>query len=105
MQDSTTARQFVLLVVKPIFWLYFCTSTGPVVQWITCPALKRGNDRFHLRYELIFWSRSSMDRMTDSGSVGWAFESPRDHQKALRGAFFVNSICFLILLYSLLLSV
>ena len=24
-------------------------------------------------------SRSSMDRMTDSGSVGWAFESPRDH--------------------------
>jgi hypothetical protein len=21
-----------------------------------------------------------MDRMTDSGSVGWAFESPRDHQ-------------------------
>ncbi len=20
-----------------------------------------------------------MDRMTDSGSVGWAFESPRDH--------------------------
>jgi hypothetical protein len=26
------------------------------------------------------WSRSSMDRMTDSGSVGWAFESPRDHE-------------------------
>ena len=25
-------------------------------------------------------SRSSMDRMTDSGSVGWAFESPRDHR-------------------------
>ena len=22
-----------------------------------------------------------MDRMTDSGSVGWAFESPRDHQE------------------------
>jgi hypothetical protein len=22
-----------------------------------------------------------MDRMTDSGSVGWAFESPRDHKK------------------------
>ena len=21
-----------------------------------------------------------MDRMTDSGSVGWAFESPRDHK-------------------------
>jgi hypothetical protein len=26
-------------------------------------------------------SRSSMDRMTDSGSVGWAFESPRDHSR------------------------
>ena len=26
-------------------------------------------------------SRSSMDRMTDSGSVGWAFESPRDHRE------------------------
>ncbi len=26
------------------------------------------------------WSRSSMDRMADSGSVGWAFESPRDHK-------------------------
>jgi hypothetical protein len=25
-----------------------------------------------------------MDRMTDSGSVGWAFESPRDHKKRLR---------------------
>jgi hypothetical protein len=22
-----------------------------------------------------------MDRMTDSGSVGWAFESPRDHNR------------------------
>ena len=28
-----------------------------------------------------------MDRMTDSGSVGWAFESPRDHKEALKGAF------------------
>ncbi|GEM_PF-4340209 len=37
------------------------------------------------------WSRSSMDRMTDSGSVGWAFESPRDHetQKRLICRFFL----------------
>ena len=28
-----------------------------------------------------------MDRMADSGSVGWAFESPRDHKEALKGAF------------------
>ena len=27
------------------------------------------------------WSRSSMDRMTDSGSVGWGFESLRDRLK------------------------
>jgi hypothetical protein len=37
------------------------------------------------------WSRSSMDRMTDSGSVGWAFESPRDHKKAAGGSFFVKT--------------
>ena len=36
-------------------------------------------------------SRSSMDRMTDSGSVGWAFESPRDHEeKRLKGRFFIR---------------
>ena len=27
-----------------------------------------------------------MDRMTDSGSVGWAFESPRDHKEAANAA-------------------
>ena len=27
------------------------------------------------------WLRSSMDRMTDSGSVGWGFESLRSHTK------------------------
>ena len=31
-------------------------------------------------FAMIKWSRSSMDRMADSGSVGWAFESPRDHK-------------------------
>lgn len=31
-------------------------------------------------------SRSSMDRMTDSGSVGWAFESPRDHKQTTNSA-------------------
>jgi len=29
-----------------------------------------------------------MDRMTDSGSVGWAFESPRDHEKQPKKAAF-----------------
>jgi hypothetical protein len=29
-----------------------------------------------------------MDRMTDSGSVGWAFESPRDHMKKALNALF-----------------
>gem|GEM_PF-3017649 len=37
----------------------------------------------------LIWSRSSMDRMTDSGSVGWAFESPRDHkERVLKGTLF-----------------
>ena len=31
-----------------------------------------------------------MDRMADSGSVGWAFESPRDHKKRLQEATFFN---------------
>jgi hypothetical protein len=35
------------------------------------------------------WSRSSMDRMTDSGSVGWAFESPRDHKKGCQVQLFL----------------
>jgi hypothetical protein len=52
--EGSLEGKFSDLLVKPGFWLYFCG---------------------------VVWSRSSMDRMTDSGSVGWAFESPRDHKQ------------------------
>ena len=47
-----------------------CLQIRAVVLKISCSGIFLHSER----------SRSSMDRMADSGSGGWAFESPRDHK-------------------------
>ena len=51
-----------------------CRQICAVVLKISCSGIFLHSER----------SRSSMDRMADSGSVGWAFESPRDHKEKRR---------------------